>query len=215
MNYIFPYFLILSFFLASCTSKDLPGEPPVAMAGRDATYPLGTQDSVSFILDGSASRDTDGDTLAFSWTVSTVPQGLNGDFAATNQPLTTYITRQAGTFFFVLGVSDGVHKLVFDTVAVKVLGKPPVAVAGEDKNVKLGETVQLNASQSTDPEGQIVAYVWQLMGKPIGSTVKLGATDLPVFYFQPDKTGIYGIRLKVVDADGWETMDYVTITIKQ
>ncbi len=214
MSRILVHFLIINFFLASCTPKDLPGEPPVAKAGADATYALGAQDAVKFILDGSASHDPDGDSLTFSWTVTSVPEGLDGDFTATNQAVATYLARQAGNFLFELRVSDSIHAPAIDVVEVKVLGKPPVAVAGEDKTVKLGETVQLDASQSADPDGHIVAYIWQLMGKPIGSTVQLGATDLPVFYFQPDKAGIYGIRMKIVDADGFEDIDYTTITVK-
>jgi len=37
---------------------------------------------------------------------------------------------------------------------------PPIAVAGEDINASLGETVTLDASESYDPDGYIVEYLW-------------------------------------------------------
>ena len=214
MRRVLSHLLMAGFFLAACKPEDLPGEPPVAIAGPDMTFGMGAQDSISFTLDGSASHDPDEDSLAFSWRVTTVPEELNGDLQDADQPVATYLTRQAGTFFFELSVSDGVHPIVHDTVMVKVFGKPPVAVAGEDIEAKLDETVQLDASQSSDPEGQIMGYKWQLMGKPLGSTVKLGSTDEPFYFFKPDKAGTYGIRLQVIDADGLEAIDYITITVK-
>ena len=214
MSRLLSHLLIFSFFLAACKPEDLPGEPPVAIAGPDMTFGMMAQDSISFTLDGSTSHDPDEDSLAFSWKVITVPEALDSDLQAADQPVATYLTRQAGTFFFELSVSDGVHPTVHDTVMIKVLGKPPVAVAGEDKEVSLGEMVQLDACQSSDPEGQIMGYHWQLMGKPLGSTVKLGPADEPFYFFKPDKAGTYGIRLQVSDADGLEAIDYITITVK-
>ena len=214
MSRLLSHLLMAGFFLAACKSEDLPGEPPAAIAGPDMTFGIGAQDSLSFTLDGSTSHDPDRDSLAFSWKVTTVPEEVDGDLQHADQPVATYLTRQAGAFFFELSVSDGVHAPVRDTVMVKVLGKPPVAVAGEDIEISLGEMVQLDASQSSGPEGQAMGYTWQLMGKPLGSTVKLGPTDEPFYFFKPDKAGTYGIRLVVTDADGLEAIDYITITVK-
>lgn len=206
--------LISTFFLASCNSDDLPGEPPVADAGPDMNFGLGDQDSVSFDLDGSSSFDPDNDSLTFLWSVTSVPEVVDADLYDAEQPIANFLTRQAGTFIFLLSVSDGVYPTVYDTVTMIVTGKPPTAVAGDDITISLGETVQLDASQSSDPEGQIMVYLWQLMGKPLNSTVKLGATEEPLYTFKPDKAGTYGIRLVVVDADGYEAVDYITITVK-
>src|SRR5688572_24680386 len=57
------------------------------------------------------------------------------------------------------------------------IGEPnnaaPVADAGADQGVDVGDVVLLDASGSEDPDGDDIAYDWDLVEKPAGSSTSL------------------------------------------
>lgn len=60
--------------------------------------------------------------------------------------------------------------------------KPPTAVAGADQAVGIGMLVQLDGTDSTDPEGATLTYSWTIIRQPVGSDITLSgmarATDV-------------------------------------
>lgn len=90
-------------------------QPPVANAGPDQTVPATSSAGAVVALDGSASRDPDGDALKFTWTG---PFGtLTG--AKVNPTL------PAGTHTITLTVDDNHGGTATDTVVVTVTGAGP------------------------------------------------------------------------------------------
>ena len=80
------------------------------------------------------------------------------------------------------------------------LNLPPVAKAGQDVNVYLGQTVALDGSASFDPDGDaIVSYLWNLELAPAGSGATLTAVTNVNSSFTPDKAGEYVVSLVVND----------------
>jgi hypothetical protein len=45
---------------------------------------------------------------------------------------------------------------------------PPVADAGVDQSVLVGDDVTLDGRQSYSPEGKAITYQWEMVGRPSG-----------------------------------------------
>lgn len=86
----------------------------------------------------------------------------------------------------------------------------PIAKAGEDKIAILAGTsttvkVNLDASESSDIEGEIAAYKWELNGSIIGDT-KILETELPI--------GTHTVKLVVTDGSGEKATDTVVVDVR-
>ncbi|WP_455210307.1 PKD domain-containing protein [Kaarinaea lacus] len=91
---------------------------------------------------------------------------------------------------------------------------PPVANAGQDINVYLGEQVMLDGSASFDPDGDvIVEYIWAIELAPAGSSATLSATDTVTTNLIPDMVGDYVVSLMVRDAVSTSIADEVFIRV--
>lgn len=76
----------------------------------------------------------------------------------------------------------------------------PVAQAGANQSVLLGRgAVQLDASRSTDANGDAISYQWTMSVKPLRSTATLIGANSVRPTFTPDLTGTYVFDLVVSD----------------
>jgi hypothetical protein len=87
--------------------------------------------------------------------------------------------------------------------------QPPNANAGPDQTVtdsngNGSESVTLNGSGSSDPDGSITSYVWTEGGNQIAT----GATPAVTF-----SVGVHNVTLTVTDNNGAQDTDNVTITV--
>jgi len=89
---------------------------------------------------------------------------------------------------------------------------PPVANAGADQSVVTGQTVTLNGSGSSDPDGDPLTYAWSQLSGP---SVTLNTPNSVTATFTPAVTGTYTFRLTVNDGRGGTDTDNVTITVAQ
>ncbi len=83
--------------------------------------------------------------------------------------------------------------------------QPPVANAGSDQNVTLGDILTLDGSASSDPDNNIVSYAWTEGGIPLSTNIS------PHLIFPT--AGTRTITLTVTDAGGLSSTDTVTIKI--
>ena len=88
----------------------------------------------------------------------------------------------------------------------------PVADAGVNQTVSEGATVQLNGSNSSDPDGSVVSYVWTA---PVGITLDNATIADPPF-IAPAVTSDtdYMFMLTVMDDDGATTTTEVFVTVR-
>jgi RHS repeat-associated protein len=185
---------------------------PRADAGPDQA--IGVGDWV--VLDGSASTDSDGDALTYSWTV-TDPlgdplslTGVNPGFEAT----------LSGTYSAELTVDDGVTDHLYtdhvtDTVTISTVNVPPVAVAGPDITAVVGETVQFDGSLSHDRNGDELSYSWSLISVPVlpvPSAEELAYPSDVRATLVVDKEGIFLVQLTVTDANGAVSRDTLVVS---
>ena len=76
---------------------------------------------------------------------------------------------------------------------------PPIAYAGQNQNVNMGDTVSLNGSGSSDPQGRSLTYQWSMLSIPIGSQAQLTGTNSVNPSFVADTAGLYSAQLVVND----------------
>jgi len=182
--------------------------PPVADAGPDRSAFLG----ISATLDGSGSRDPDGDPLTFTWTLGSRPAGsvaAVGDPAAVHP---TLVPDVPGTYELQLVVNDGLSDSAPDTVLVTTQNTPPVADAGDDQSVVTGVQVTLDGSGSTDVDGDSLTYAWALTSIPAGSLASLDEPGAVRPRFVADRPGTYVAQLVVDDGLAASAPDTVRVS---
>ncbi len=87
----------------------------------------------------------------------------------------------------------------------------PRAAAGADREAELGSLVKLDASASSDPQGDPLTYNWSFMSKPQGSGAAIVGVGKEQAEFTLDKAGEYVVQLKVSDGT-FEATDSVSIS---
>lgn len=172
----------------------LPNHAPTASAGSDREVPT----SVEVILDGWG-YDTDfGDPMTYAWVLVSRPAGSAAALSATDTNRPRFVPDVDGQYVLSLVVQDGMLASAPDTVTITAANKPPVAKAGPDQTGRIGGTVTLDGSSSTDANGSPLDLRWTLIA-PAASGAALSASDTARPTFVPDVEGVYVARLVVSD----------------
>jgi len=87
----------------------------------------------------------------------------------------------------------------------------PIANAGPDQQVSLGPPVQLNGSNSEDPEGAALSFTWRIVSTPADSSAMIPDTTVAQPRFTPDLQGEYIAGLTVNDGTQDSSEDFVVI----
>jgi uncharacterized protein (TIGR03382 family) len=181
--------------------------PPNANAGADQAVNQGATVSLS----GAGSSDPDGDTLTYAWTKTAGPSitiqnptSVSPSFVAPSVGAPTVITIR-------LTVSDGKGGTDQDTVDITVNPGPlpPNANAGPMQGAMFNVNVTLNASASTDPNGDTLTFSWtQLSGTAVTLTNPNTATPS---FTTPGVPDLLVFQVTVSDPGGLS--DTATVTI--
>ncbi len=184
--------------------------PPVANAGPDQSVHVG--DAV--ILDGSASSDVDGDALTYQWTLTNKPVQSGALLQDPTSVQTTFVADVVGQYITQLIVYDGSETSDPDTVILNIEAgnTPPVADAGADQSVYVGDTVTLDGSASSDADGDALTYHWSITVQPANSTANLSDPAASNPTFSVDQPGDYIVQLIVNDATVDSPPDQVMIS---
>ena len=89
---------------------------------------------------------------------------------------------------------------------------PPIADAGTNQTVSKSATVTLDASASSDADGDLLSYQWAITSRPDGSVAELSNTEVMQPVFVADMSGEYVLSLIVNDGTEYSFADTVTIT---
>lgn len=91
----------------------------------------------------------------------------------------------------------------------------PLAHAGSDQQLQLGQLAQLDGSASQASDGQALSYAWRLLESPFGSTAQLQQPDSAAPRFTPDKVGEYLAELIVRDGHNSSNPESVRVTVAE
>ena len=114
----------------------------------------------------------------------------------------------------ILGSTDMQDIQVLINRGVTVIYKPQnphTANAGPDQTVVLGHSVQLDGSESNNPDGISTTYAWEIVSSPNGDTIVLLNPDTINSTFAPDIAGQYITNLTVDYGNGETDSDTVLI----
>ncbi|MGA1819494.1 MAG: PKD domain-containing protein [Thermoplasmatota archaeon] len=163
-----------------------------------------TDEDLVIIFNASTAGDGEGEIVAWTWTFSDNTKSLNGDVV--EHPFS-----DPGEYNITLTVKDAVGNeielLNSSTIIVKDTTKP-LAVIKPFPDVKQGDEVEMNASQSYDPrttgnlKEDIVAWTWYKRAEKENYTVQEEIGDEQIYKYIFDKPGTYIINLTVEDRSG-------------
>ncbi len=196
----------------------VPNNKPVAEAGT----PITQSADLAVDLNGGASRDPDGDALSYRWTFDHVPDGSllpNKEAPFTSNgattPTTSFIPDKVGTYVVKLEVTDtkgATSDPDFVVVTIEDSTALPVANAGSDLTVRVGQQVTLNGAGSYDPQGRAFTYAWTVIDKPSASGIALSGDTTVSPTFTPDAKGVYIVNLVVNNGLASSRGDAMTVT---
>jgi len=183
-------------------------EAPVANAGEDISVEVGS----TVFLDGVLSADPDGDPLSYQWELLSAPAGSTSSLSDPSIVNPTLELDKTGTYELSLVVDDGELSSEPDTITISTLNRAPVADAGPDQNVFVGDTASLDASSSFDLDGDALSYSWTLTDSPVGSTASLqnptGVSPTLII----DRQGEYTLSLVVSDGELSSAEDLIVVS---
>lgn len=155
---------------------------PTAEAGEGREAAVGE----TVRLDGGASYDIDGKIAQWRWTF--------GDGDGSDQPAVDHAFTAPGVYEARLTVTDdaGVaNSSASDTLRITV-NAPPVPVSTQpERPIAVGEVTRFDATRSSDPDGEILAYQWAFGDGAMA--------EGPVVEYAYAAPGIYEVRLTVRD----------------
>ncbi len=198
------------------TGQGLPGDdddddgvndPPIADAGPDQTAAV----TEEVVLAGGG-EDPDGDALAYEWTFVETPSGSQVELLNETRADASFFPDRAGTYVVELAVDDGIAVSTDEArINVTAPNDGPVANAGLDQTVDVGDRVLLNGSSSYDPDADPLEHTWSFASKPPGSGASLDGADTAFPQFTADVAGTYLVELVVTDGASFSSPDQVRV----
>ena len=159
---------------------------PVASFTASSSTPL-IGDPVTF--NGSGSYDPDGSIASYAW--------VFGDGSSASGSVATHSYATHGVYPVTLVVTDFDNLTGSQTASVRVLALPTAAFAFGPPKPLEATSVSFDASNSTDPDGNITNYEWN-WGDGSNSTVSVSSIAQHAFA----TFGDYTVGLMVTDSDG-------------
>jgi PKD repeat protein len=166
------------------TSKTVRNKSPVANFTESAEN-VYVDERISF--DAAESHDPDGTIVAYSWDF--------GDGSTATGVTVSHAYSDNGLYLVTLTVTDNDGATASAHATKTVMNRPPVASFTETaESVNTDEPITFDASDSSDPDGSIVAYSWDFGDGATGTGVSVQHA-----YSQD---GTYIVTLTVTDDDG-------------
>ncbi|MCK4477127.1 PKD domain-containing protein, partial [Candidatus Bathyarchaeota archaeon] len=169
---------------STSATKTVLNSPPVASFTESAESVLIGE---IIYFNASSSYDSDGSIIGYFWDF--------GDGTNATGVTTEHAYNGSGTYIVTLTVTDDDGGTGMASTEKTVEVNAPVAIFIESKETALtGEIIYFNASDSYDPDGTIVSYLWDF-----GDGAN--ATGITADHLYADN-GSYTVTLTVTDNDG-------------
>ncbi|MFH0986926.1 MAG: PKD domain-containing protein, partial [Candidatus Micrarchaeota archaeon] len=187
------------------TATAIPNQAPIANAGAD----FSVQVSTPATLNGDASTDSDGTIAKCEWDYT---NDGTYEWSSTSLCTTTYTYTTTGVKTAKLRVTDDDGATSTDTVSVTVtaapVNQPPVAViSANPTNGYAPLSVSFDATGSTDSDGTVSQYKWDFDNNGVYDSTASATSHTYT------STGNYVAKLTVIDDDGAEDSETVSIAV--
>jgi chitodextrinase len=170
-------------------------EPPTAAFTVEAPE----QPDGQYVFDAGESSDPDGSIASHEWDFG---DGTGATGAVVRH---SYDTGGEHTVELVVTDGDGRTDAASQSVTVDLPNRPPTARADAPGTAEVGETVEFDASASSDPDGSVADYRWTIAGEDHdGATVRRR--------FEAADT--YTATVRVEDDDGATDTATATVTVR-
>lgn len=189
--------------LAGCSGQAVPAQEPVAAFRLTPSSP---QTGTPASFDASDSADPDGSISSYEW-------DFDGDGTideSTDQPTVDHAYRLTGSYTVILTVTDDAGLSDSTSALVDVTGNdyPIAELTHSPENPTTSDKVILNAGGSTDRDGSISSYRWDIDGDGTYDTPWSIDSDRETGYGSP---GTYEPSVQVEDNEG--ATDTATTTV--
>lgn len=187
--------------------------PPVANAGSDRPATVGKV----FHLYGGNSGDPDGLYVSYTWSFVSKPDGSNATIRRPHGKKPDFTPDIAGDYEIELVVKDFAQFSEPDRVTIHAVveGTQPVADAGNDRILSLGDSITLDGGASHDPDSSgTLSSQWAIDSAPAGSSASFDDDTSATPSITPDVAGEYVISLTVSDGSENSTADKMTLSVQ-
>jgi PKD repeat protein len=180
-------------------SQPAANQPPTAVISGPTSGLVGQKLTFS----GSGSSDPDGQIVTYAWDL--------GDGTTASAVEVSHSYNAAGAYQVTLTVTDngGLSDSATQTVQVTepVAKQPPMAsIVGQMRGL-VGQTLTFSGSGSTDPDGQVVSYAWDL-----GDGTTASGAEVSHSY---SAAGSYRVTLTVTDNDGLSSSASLLVQVNE
>ena len=186
--------------IRTITVNTPPNVPPSAAIGSSGS---GGQAPYAVNFDGTGSSDPDGSIVSYAW-------DFGNDRTATTPTASANYT-QPGTYTVTLTVTDNQGATGTATRQIVVTGAPNVPPNAVIRTVSVAGTipltVNLSGGNSTDPDGSIASYAWDLGNGQTGT----GAAIQAIY----TEAGSYTVTLVVTDDRGATATQTLVIEVSE
>ncbi len=181
----------------------------IAVPGDDITAFVGQQ----VTLDGTGSREAAGLPLSYQWHFVSKPITSNAQFTDASSGTPSFFVDEQGEYVIELVVNNGTEDSLPKRLVVTVPNRLPVANAGPDQLVTVGEMITLDGTGSNDLDGDLLTFNWRLLQQPAGSGSELLAADTANPNITIDVAGVYRVELIVHDGFDASVADTVLLNV--
>ncbi|WP_105166996.1 PKD domain-containing protein [Pseudoalteromonas sp. T1lg23B] len=190
-------------YTLSVTTDNLP---PVAQLGEDISVPIAPLELVC-----KSCFDPEGEPLTYQWQLLSRPQQSAAQLQSPTEAIAKLHPDVAGEYAVAVSVSDGQTEVTSNTQTYYIDdNQQPTAHLSGPTEVYIGNTVELDASQSSDPNNDVLTYEWQFVES--AAEVPLHTRDDGTAFFTPTELGNYIVSLRV--HDGQYYSDPLTHTVQ-
>ena len=159
-------------------------------------------------------NDPEGQPLSYLWKLQGKPENSIAQLIQHTTATPSLSADIEGDYVITLIVSDGqLSSEQATTVLHAQANEKPTAIISDVPSILVDEEIQLDGSQSTDPEGKDLTYEWEIVS-PLGRAT-LSNTDVAKPLFKASMAAEFVVSLRTNDGAKYSDTQTITITVNR
>lgn len=159
-------------------------------------------------------NDPEGQPLSYLWKLQGKPENSIAQLIQHTTATPSLSADIEGDYVITLIVSDGQLSSEQATAVLHAqANEKPTAIISDVPSILVNEEIQLDGTQSADPEGKDLTYEWEIVS-PSGRAT-LSNTDVAKPLFKASMTGEFVVSLRTNDGAKYSDTQTITITVNR